>query len=117
MLGEINNTLKPAVYTQEKDWDDDPHRMFIFTNEAVLKKIRWRHFLSDCEQLKQDFSVVENRLSEEVNLAKTWLTENYQDVRDNFDPTVVKFRKKYKIIISADVLDDLSEMEVDDESS
>lgn len=38
MLGEINNTLKPAVYTQEKDWDDDPHRMFIFTNEAVLKK-------------------------------------------------------------------------------
>lgn len=114
-LSEINKTLPPAVYTQDKDWDDDPHRSFIFTNEATLKKIRWRHFLSDCEPLMAEYSDVEKLLSEEIDRTKAWLNESYQDISDNFDPTVVKLQKKRRVIMSAAALDDLNRIEQDDE--
>ncbi len=50
-LSESNVQRPPAVYVHDKDWDDDPHRFFVFANERTLKQIRWRHFLSDCESL------------------------------------------------------------------
>ena len=62
-LSENYKSLPPAVYTQDKDWDDDPHRLFVFANEATLKKVRWRHFLADCNPLMAEFSLVENRIA------------------------------------------------------
>ncbi|MEE8058168.1 MAG: hypothetical protein V3T17_10085 [Pseudomonadales bacterium] len=114
-LSETNKHLSPVVYTQDKDWDDDPHRFFIFTNEATLKQIRWTHFLSDCEPLMADFSVVEELLVKEIEQATSWLTENHRDIQDNFDPTVVKLRKKRKIIMSEGALEDLNKIDTDDE--
>lgn len=116
-LSEINTQRSPAVYTQDKDWDDDPHRFFIFTNEATLKQIHWQHFLVDCDPLMADFLAVEKQLAEEVDRANNWLTENHQDIQNNFDPTVVKLRKKRKIIMSPSALDDLNTIDGDDELS
>ena len=114
-LSEMGAQQPPAVYVHDKNWDDDPHRFFIFTNEATLKQIRWRHFLTDCEPLRAEFPVIEKLLAEEVDRANTWLAENYQDIQGNFDPTVVKLRKKCKIIMSPSALDDLSNIDGDDE--
>jgi hypothetical protein len=57
-LSKINAENPAAVYTQDKEWDDDPHRFFIFNNEAALKEIRWRYFLSDCKPLMANHSMV-----------------------------------------------------------
>ena len=62
-----------------------------------------------------EFSEVERFLAEEIDRANTWLTENHQDIQGNFDPTVVKLRKKRKIIMSPSALDDLSKIDEDDE--
>jgi len=37
----------------------------------------------------------------------TFLEENFQDIRDNFDPSVVKFRKRRKIVLADGALDGL----------
>ncbi len=110
------NAEKPAVvYTQDKDRDDDPHRLFIFNNETTLRKIRWRHFLSDCKPLTGSYSMVASQLEQEVNNANVFLTENHQDIQANFDPDVIKLRKKRKIIMAAGALDDLDKMNTEDE--
>ena len=114
-LCEANVQRPSRVYVCDKDWDDDPQRVFVFTNEETLKQIRWRHFLSDCEPLMAEYTEVEALLVEEVERANAWLVESYQDIQENFDPTVVKLRKKRKIIISEDALDDLEEMDGDNE--
>jgi len=114
-LSESNVQRFPAVYVNDKNWDDDPHRFFVFTNERTLKQIRWRHFLSDCKPLVAEYAEVEKFLSEELDRANAWLVENHQDIQENFDPTIVKLRKKRKIIMTESALDDLSKMEADKE--
>jgi hypothetical protein len=114
-LSESNVQQLPAVYIHDKDWDDDPHRFFVFTNEITLKQIRWRHFLSDCKSLEGGYAEVENLLAEEIDRANAWLVENHQDIQENFDPTVVKLRKKNKIIMTESALDDLSKIDADKE--
>jgi len=114
-LSKINAGNPPAVYTQDKDWDGDPHRFYIFNNAATLKKIRWRHFLSDCDPLMKNYSIVTRQLEQEVKKAKAFLTENHQDIQAGFDPNVIKLRKKRKIIMTAGVLDDLDKMSSEDD--
>ena len=112
-LSESHAQRLPAVYVHDKDWDDDPHRFFVFANEKTLKQIRWRHFLSDCKSLVVEYAEVEKLLTEEIGRANAWLVGNYQDIQENFDPAVVKLRKKKKIIMTESVLDDLSKMDPD----
>ena len=114
-LSETNVHRPPAVYINDKNWDDDPHLFFIFANEATLKQIRWTHFLSDCEPLMADFATLEELLAGEIERATSWLLENHRDIQDNFDPKVVKFKKKRKIIMSKSALEDLSKIDADDE--
>lgn len=114
-LSESNVQRPPAVYVHDKDWDDDPHRLFVFTNERTLKKIRWRHFLADCESLVAEYAEVEEILAEEIERENAWLVDNHQDIKENFDPTVVELRKRRKIIMTESALDDLGKMDADKE--
>ena len=114
-LSKALNDLPPAVYIQDQDWDNDPHQFFIFNNESTLTLIRWQHFLSDCEPLIIEFSAVEEQMEQEIDDAKSWLTENHQDILKTLDPKVIKLRKKRKIIISAEAMEDLAKMESDDD--
>ena len=110
LLSEYNSQLPAAVYMQDKDWDDDPHRFFIFNNAAALKKLRWQHFLSDCKPLMDDYSAVEIQLEQEINQARFFLEENHQDIMTNFDPSVIKLRRKRKIIMTDGALDDIDRL-------
>ena len=61
-----------------------------------------------------NFSVVEEQLAQEIDRAKSWLAENHQDIMNNFDPGVVKLRKKRKIVMSVGALEDLNKIDPDD---
>ena len=107
-LSQIFSDIAPAVYMKNQNWDDDPHLFFIFSNEKTLRKIHWKHFLSDIEPLIADFSFVTQEVKKETDLLKSYLTKNYQDIMENFDPKVVKLKKKRKIIMAPGVFDDFN---------
>lgn len=115
-LSKTFSQLPPAVYTKDENWDNDPHRFFIFNNAEALKQIRWRHFLSDCRPFMTELATLDGQLTQEIERATSWLTDNHQDIIKNYDPTVVKLQKKKKIILSPGALDDLSRIGRDDES-
>ena len=115
VLSQSNVQRPPAVYVHDKDWGDDPHRFFVFTNERTLKQIRWRHFLSDCKSFVAEYAEVEKILAEEIDRANDWLVENHRDIQENYDPAVVKLRKKRKVIMTGSALDDLSRIDSDKE--
>ena len=114
-LSESNVPRLPAVYVHDKDWDDDPHRFFVFTNERTLKQIRWCHFLSDCGPLQAEYAEVEKLLAEEIGRANDWLVRNHRDIQKNHDPTVIRFRKKRKILMAGSALNDLRRIDPDKE--
>ena len=114
-LSEMFSDLPSAVFMLDQESDEDPHRFFIFNNASTLKQIRWQHFLSDCTPLITDFSVMKEQFKKEIDDAISWLSENHRDILKNFDPKIIKLRKKKKIILSPRALEDLAKIEVDDE--
>ena len=106
-LSQTFSDLAPAVYIKNQNWDDDPHLFFIFSNESTLKKVHWKHFLSDIDPLIADFSFVAEEVKKEIKLLKSYLTKKHQGLMDNFDPKVVKFKKKRKVIMAPGVFDNI----------
>lgn len=84
----------PTVYLEDTEQDGDPHKNFIFNNEATLKQVRWKHFLQDCQPLKAGFAAVTDLEQQETEKAEQWLQESYHDIMQNFDPDVIKLRKR-----------------------
>jgi len=118
-ISKTQSDLEPAVYEYKADcyFDNDPNRTFIFTNEKTLKKVRWKSFLSDCKPLIADYSIIEKQVDKMAKDVRVFLDKNYQDIMDNFDPKVVKLRKKRKIIMSANALDDIEKLMPSDEGT
>ena len=102
--------LPPAVYVHDEKWDSDPHRSFIFSNAELLHHLRWRYFIADCKFFMTDYSTLAKDITQEIEQTRIWITDNHKDVMNNFDPNVVKLRKKRKIIMTPGALDDLSSM-------
>lgn len=98
---------EPAVFCVDDNQIDERHRNFIFNNEAALRKIRWRYFLEDFDKLQDEFSKVTELETKELEAAKRWLQETHKDIMDNFDPDVLKLRKKYRVVIAPGALDGL----------
>ena len=115
-LSKKFSDLPSAVFMFDQDGDEDPHRIFILNNASTLKQIRWQHFLSDCKPLITEFSAVEGQIKTEIDDAISWLSENHRDIVENFDPKIIKLRKKMKIIMSPRALEDLAKIDIDDDS-
>jgi hypothetical protein len=98
---------RQRVYLLEERMGDDPHMKFVFTDKTALQGVRFRHFMADCRKCAGDTGALERLAEQEKRAAMTFLEENFQDIRDNFDPGVVRFRKKRKIVLADGALDGL----------
>jgi len=107
---------EPAVYTDDIETDDDPHRLFLFNNEHILKKIRWQSFLKDCQHHMRSFADLSDSLRDENQRAYSWLTQNHKDIFENYDPNVVKLRKKNQLILTQNAVDNFNRINHDDKS-
>lgn len=115
-LSKRFSQLPPAVYIADENKDDGPDRSFIFNNAAILRKVRWRHFLSDCRPYVAELSSFDGQLAQEIERATAWLKANHHEIMNNFDPTVVKLRRKRRIVFLPDALEDLNKIARQDES-
>jgi hypothetical protein len=107
-LSKIFIQAAPAAYAEDKSKNNELHRNFIFNNENALKRIRWRYFLADCEAIKADYVDVTKMEKQELVKAESWLQATHQDIMQNFDPNVIKLKKKRKIVIAPGAFDGLS---------
>ncbi len=71
--------------------------------------------IADCGLLKADFLTVTEFEEREAAKVKLFLDENYQDIMQNFDPKVVKLKKKMKIVMTPEALDDLAKDDINNE--
>jgi hypothetical protein len=107
MADAFDRAERKRVYLLDERLGDDPHTKFIFTDKTALEDVRFRHFMADCRKLAEDRTVLDDLAEQEKRAAMTFLEENVRDIRDNFDPGVVRFRKKRKIVLADGALDGL----------
>jgi hypothetical protein len=80
---------------------------FIFTDKTALQAVRFRHFMTDCRAIAADGRELDPIIEREKSSVVAFLDEAHRDIMENFDPKVVKFRKKNKIIIADGAFDAL----------
>jgi len=114
-LSEEFTQTSPAIFIEDINQNGELNRIFIFNNEDALKQVRWKHFLADCEPLIADFADVTKRAELEVARAETYLQEEHKDIMKNFDPKVVKLKKKMKAVVAPGAFDGLIEDDTGDE--
>jgi hypothetical protein len=95
----------PVVYTEDKNEHGELHRNFIFNNERALKHTYWRQFLADSKAIQGDYGKVSEMEQQELAKAESWLQASHQDIMTNFDPNVIKLKKKRKIVIAPGAFD------------
>jgi hypothetical protein len=105
ILDDYDTNAPKRVYLVENSSDIEPSMNFIFTDKTALQVVRFRHFVADCQAIKGDIGELENLITAECETAQRFLEDSYQDILANFDPQVVKFRKKTKIILADGVAD------------
>ena len=107
LLDRLAALPRPCVYMMDRTRENEPQIDFVFSNAAALDAVRFRHFVSDCRSIAADPVEVDNLIKQEKHLAIDYLANTYEDIMDNFDPTVVKLRRKRKIILANEKLKDL----------
>jgi len=112
---EFNAEISNEVYF-EKHGDEfsGPSWDVIVNNAETAKKLSLMHFLHDCEIYLQSNEKLQTLKEREGAKLKTFLLDAYRDIIENFDPKIVKLKKKMKIIMTPDALDGLSSLSDDE---
>jgi len=103
LMDEFDKKSKQCVFILNQSQVGDPSHHFLFTDKEILKRIHFKTFMRCCRAAEQTdhFSLV-RKLEEEKQLLTKYLDKQYKDIMENFDPKIVRFRKKYKVIFHRD---------------
>ena len=91
---------------ENRSRENDPHMHFVFTDKTALQAVSFRHFMSGCRPLLQDRAELDAFLSRERHALGEYMESACRDILANFDPKVVPFRKKRKIVVADGALKD-----------
>jgi len=103
LMDEVDQKSKQHVFILNQSREDDPNHHFLFTDKEILKRIHFKTFMRDCRAAEQtDHASLSRKLEEEKQLLTTYLDKEFKDIMENFDPKIVRFRKKHKVILHRD---------------
>jgi len=103
LMVEFDKKSKQRVFILDQSQVGDPSHHFLFTDKEILKRIQLKTFMRCCRAAEQtDHSSLFRKLEEEKKLITKYLDKQYKDVMENFDPQIIRFRKKYKVIFDRD---------------
>ena len=103
LMNEFDKKSKQCVFILNQSQVGDPSHHFLFTDKEILKRIYFKTFMRCFRGAEQtDHFALSRKLEEEKQLLKKYLDKQHRDIMENFDPKIVRFRKKHKVIIHKD---------------
>ena len=96
------------IDTSENEFD--PSKDYIFGSLNILKEITFKNFINDCEKVKGDIKDIIDYKDKVMNEFKSALENELVKIKKTA-PNVVKFKKKMKVVMSDEALDDLNNLE------
>lgn len=108
-------TTNEVYFVKHGDEFDGPSWDIIVNNAQTAKKLSFMHFLHDCEAYLQTNEKLEALQERESIKLKAFLIDAHRDIIENFDPKVVKLKKKMNIVMSPKALDGLTRLRDDNE--
>ena len=100
LFTDCDTQAAKTVYLLDSTQGNDPHMDVVFTDKTALQSVRFRHFMQDCRAIAAERCVLDSLMAQERQAVLTYLHHTYQNILATFDPKIVKFRKKYKVVIA-----------------
>ncbi len=107
LADDFDQKASKTSYIIEESTEDEPHINFVFSDKTALKSIRFKSFMRDCKNIAGNNAELARRVEEEKKAAVEYLEQQYHEIMKNFDPKVVKLRKKRKVILADGALNGL----------
>ncbi|MGD8449211.1 MAG: hypothetical protein PVF36_08250, partial [Desulfobacterales bacterium] len=99
LMDEFDKKSMQRVFILNESEEGNPNYHFLFTDKEILKRIYFKTFVRCCRAAEhKDLSFLYRKMEAEKELLIQFLDKQYRDIIENFDPKIVKFRKKYKVI-------------------
>ena len=103
LMDEFDKESRQHVFILNQSQVGDPSHHFLFTDKEILKRIHFKTFMRCCRAAEQtDHSFLFRKLEEEKQSLAKYLDKQYKDIMKSFDPKIVRFRKKHKVIFHRD---------------
>ena len=83
LLTEFDENPRRAVYMFDTATAEYPDTHFVFSDQGVLKAIRFRHFVQDCRALIRDGSDLDSVIQRERSNASHFLEAAYRNIVRN----------------------------------
>jgi len=110
-ISQTQAAFEPLLYIEDDDSKQVTKRTFIFNNVGALKRVRWRHFLSDSQLLMAKNNHLQDLIGTEIMNGRAFLDDNYKNLIDNFAPKLLKLKQKRKVVMPSGLLDDLDNID------
>ena len=110
LLDEFDQKASMRVYMIDQSDEFEPNMRIVFSDKTALQRVRFRHFIADCRSILGSNDELDALTDRETKAACQFLDEAYQDIQENFDPKVIKMRKKRKIVLAASAVEDMPEL-------
>ena len=96
-----------GIFMRHQEMPGEINTDFIFTDKAALEAVRFRSFVRDCRAIERPFRDLDGEATRERAAFADHLCAEHERLLKEFDPSVVKLRKRRKVIIHKDAADQL----------
>lgn len=96
-----------AVYLVERFEDSDRCLDVLFADRAALEAVRFRSFLDDCRTLERPAPELTPHVDTEKAAVEAFLHRTLEDLEAHWDPALVRFKRRRKVVLAPGVAEDL----------
>lgn len=100
LLTDFDQKAQGRVYLRPRSVGVESHMDFVFSDKSAIQAVRFKHFLADCRALAGADQALQHVEDAERNALLDYLERTHQDLITNFDPRIIKLRKKRKLRIA-----------------
>jgi len=97
-----------GVYIIDSSEPPEANMDFVFTDTWALGAVRFRSFLQDCRAIERSAGELNQMIDEEKKRLSEFIHAKHQELLKRFDPKVARLRKRRKILMHKNALDDLA---------
>lgn len=113
-LGQIFCEQRRGVcFLDDHPWEcqdpDERYLLVVFSDPAALAGVRFTSFLRDCRRIERPLAELRTLEACENARMRDFVAAQHDDLVKNFDPKVVKLRKKLKVMIHPEALRDMED--------
>jgi hypothetical protein len=97
----FNENKRSTIWVSDESSENDPYKLYIFSDMDVLKNINLDNFQEDTEKfITEDMSFIKDVITKEEELLFRHIDTNFKDLMDKFDPKIKRLKKPSTIIVN-----------------